>query len=96
MKCKQIYLDHPDLRPDNNIAERALRAVALGRKNSMFVGNDDAGENLAILQTLVATCHANDVNPQTYLTDVLLRIQTHRSSQIRELLPGPWKALFGG
>ena len=91
-----VYLDHPDLRPDNNIAERALRAVALGRKNFMFVGNDDAGENLAVLQTLVATCHAHDVNPQTYLTDVLIRIQTHRASLIRDLLPGPWKMLFGG
>ncbi len=91
-----VYLDHPKLRPDNNIAERALRAVALGRKNFMFVGNDAAGENLAVLQTLVATCVAHDVNPQAYFADVLIRIQTHRASQIRDLLPDQWKLMFSG
>lgn len=91
-----IYLDHAELSPDNNAAEAALRAVALGRKNFLFVGNDEAGENLAVLQTMVATCHAHGVNPQHYLTDILMRVQTHPASRKRDLLPDRWKLLFDG
>lgn len=65
--------------------------IALGRKNFLFVGHDEAGRNLAVLQTLVSTCLANGMNPQTYLTDVLIRIQTHPQSQIDELLPWNWR-----
>jgi len=76
---------------DNNQSERALRIVALHRKNSLAVGHDDAGENHPRILTLVANCEANGVNPQQYLADVLLRIQTHPSSGIDELLPWNWK-----
>ena len=76
---------------DNNAAERALRPIALGRKNFLFVGNDEAGQNLAILQSLVSTCQLHGVNPQEYIADVLIRIQTHPSSRIDELLPMNWK-----
>jgi transposase len=75
---------------DNNPAEAALRRVALGRKNFLFVGNDDSGENLAGLYSLVATCEANGVNPTAYLTDVLTRIHEHPNSLIDELLPHNW------
>ena len=74
----------------NNVAEQHLRLIALGRKNFLFVGNDQAGRNLAILQTLVSSCIANRVNPQTYMTDVLLRLQDHSQSKIDELLPWNW------
>jgi IS66 C-terminal element len=57
-------------------SERALRVAALGRKNFLFVGSDEAGENLAGLYSLIATCEANDINPVDYLTDVLIRVQT--------------------
>ena len=57
------------LRRDNNPAEAALRRVALGRKNFLFVGHDDAGDNLPGLYSLVATCEANGVNPLEYLAD---------------------------
>lgn len=86
------FLDDPKIRLDNNIAEQHLRLIALGRKNFLFVGHDEAGRNLAILQTLVSTCIANGVNPQAYLTDVLIRIQTHPQSTIDELLPWNWRA----
>lgn len=72
---------------DNNASERALRAAALGRKNFLFVGHDEAGENLAGLYSLIATCEANEVNPVDYLADVMLRVQTHPASRIDELLP---------
>lgn len=86
------FLDDPKIRLDNNIAEQHLRLIALGRKNFLFVGHDEAGHNLAVLQTLVSTCLANGVNPQAYLTDVLIQIQTHPQSRIDELLPWNWRA----
>ncbi|RKI24084.1 IS66 family transposase [Corallococcus sp. AB004] len=76
---------------DNNRSESALRKAALGRKNFLFVGHEAAGENLAGLYALVATCEANGVNPEDYLADVLLRVQTHPNSRIGELLPHEWK-----
>ncbi len=88
----QRFLDDPKIRLDNNIAEQHLRLIALGRKNFLFVGNDEAGGNLATLQTLVSTCIANDVNPQSYLADVLMRIADHPQSEIDALLPWRWAA----
>ena len=88
-----VFLDDCRVPIDNNRSENAMRAIALGRKNFLFVGSDDAGENLAILYTLVATCIANDVNPEAYLTDVLLRVKSHPASRIDELLPHNWKNL---
>jgi len=78
---------------DNNRAEGALRKAALGRKNFLFVGHEAAGENLAGLYALVATCEVNDVNPEEYLADILLRVQTHPQARISELLPHEWKRL---
>ena len=77
---------------DNNISERQLRIIALGRKNYLFLGHDEAGENLAILQSLISTCALNGLNPQAYLTDVLMRISEHPASKIDELLPQHWRA----
>ena len=79
------------IRLDNNIAENALRTVALGRKNYLFVGDNESGRNLATLQTIVSTCIANDVNPEAYMADVLLRLDSTPSSKIDELLPMNWK-----
>ena len=75
---------------DNNIFEFVLRVIALGRDNFRWVGNDKAGENLAMLQTVVHTCVANGVNPQKYLTDVLIRLASHPADAIDELLPMNW------
>jgi len=85
------FIDDPALRLDNNVSERNLRLIALGRRNFLFVGNDEAGKSLAILQTLVSSCKANGINPEEYLADVLLREQEHPRSRIDELLPHRWK-----
>jgi len=85
------FLDDPNLALDNNMSERLLRVIALGRKNFLFVGNNGAGHNLAVLQSLVSSCQINGVDPQAYLTDVLIRIQTHPQSQIDDLLPHCWQ-----
>ncbi len=87
------FLNDPEIPLDNNPAESALRRVALGRKNFLFVGNDRAGRNIAGLYSIVATCEAHGINPVEYLTDVLLRIETHPQSRIDELLPQNWKPL---
>jgi transposase len=78
----------------NNAAEAALRIIALARKNSLFFGNDAAGERFAILYSLIATCEKHDVNPLDYFTDVLIRIQDHPKARIADLLPHRWKALL--
>lgn len=83
-----VFLGNPAVPLDNNASERALRIVALGRKNWLFVGNDVAGENMAVLMSLVRTCEAMDINPQKYLADVLMRLGT--TSNIDDLLPQNW------
>lgn len=84
------FLDDARLPVDNNASERALRPAALGRKNYLFVGNDHAGQNIAGLYALIATCEVNGVNPFEYLADVLPRLATHPVSRIDELLPHRW------
>ena len=94
-KNQRVALEHflsdPAVPLDNNLAERELRIIATGRKNFLFVGNPEAGQNLAILQSIVATCRLQSVNPLAYLEDVLVRVQTHPASRIDELLPANWK-----
>jgi transposase len=84
------FLGDPALPLDNNRSESALRWVALGRKNYLFVGNDDAGGRIAGLLSLVATCVRNEVNPLDYLADVLLRVH-ERGVSLDDLLPHRWK-----
>ena len=85
------FLHDAKIPPDNNRAESALRVVALGRKNFLFVGHEDAGKNIAGLYSLVATCEANGVDPIAYLTDVLGRVGTHPNAMLDDLLPHKWK-----
>jgi transposase len=72
---------------DNNIAERALRAVALGRKNYLFAGADCGGERAAAIYSLIGTAKLNDLDPEAYLRYVLERIADHPINRIDELLP---------
>lgn len=75
------------LEADNNAAERALRAVALGRKNWLFAGSDDGGERAATIYALIGTAKRNDVDPEAYLRYVLEHIADHPINRIEELLP---------
>ncbi len=86
------FLDDVNIPLDNNASERALRVVALGRKNFLFVGDPEHGQNLAGLYSLVSTCDAHDIDPIAYLKDVLLRVDEHPASQIDDLLPHHWTA----
>jgi transposase len=86
-----VFLNDVRVPVDNNASERALRIVALGRKNFLFVGHADAGQNLAVLYSLMATCEEHGVDPHAYLADVLVRIDDHPNRLIDELLPDRWK-----
>jgi len=76
---------------DNNPAERALRCVAIGRKNYLFAGSDAGGHRAAAMYSLIETAKLNGLNPQLYLTDVLTRIADHPARQIADLLPWHWQ-----
>jgi transposase len=84
------FLDDVHVPPDNNRSEAALRVAALGRKNFLFVGHEEAGANVAALYTIVGTCEAHGVNPFEYLRDVLVRVSSHPASDIDALLPHRW------
>lgn len=84
------YLEDGDLSIDNNQAERALRCVAVGRKNWLFAGSAEGGRRAAILYSLVASCKRHKIDPFHYLRDVISRINTHPMSRIRELLPATY------
>jgi transposase len=72
---------------DNNAAERALRAVALGRKNYLFAGSDAGGERAAAIYSLLGSAKLNGIDPEAYMTTVLRRIADHPINRIGELLP---------
>ena len=81
------YRDDGHLEIDNNAAERALRAVALGRKNYLFAGSDAGGERAAAIYSLTGSAKLNDLDPETYLRHVLERIADHPINAITDLLP---------
>lgn len=86
------YLEDGLLEPDNNRAERALRRVAIGRKNWMFAGSDEGGRRAAIIYTLIASCAAVGIDPYAYLRDVLERLPSCDPCDLKLLTPKSWKA----
>ena len=86
------YLDNGRLSIDNNAAERALRAVAIGRKNWLFFQTEGGGETAVVLLSLVMTAKAIGVDPRTYLRDVMLRI--NHESDVTKLTPHGWREHF--
>jgi transposase len=81
------YCDDGRLEIDNNAAERALRVVALGRKNYLFAGSDTGGERAASIYSLIGSAKLNGLDPEAYLREVLSRIADHPITRIEELLP---------
>ena len=78
---------------NNNLAENAIRPIALGRKNWLFVGSETGGHTAATLMSFTATCRKNKINTWMYLKDVLQRINAHPASRLHELLPDRWQKL---
>ena len=86
------FLDDGRVCLTNNAAERALRGVAVGRRNWTFAGSDAGGHRAAAVYTLIETCKMNDVDPQAWLADVLARLPDHPANKVDQLLPWNWKA----
>ena len=87
------FLDDGRIELDNNSVERAMRPVCLSRKNSLFAGSDEGGENWACLASLIETCKLNRVNPQAYFIDLLTRlVNGWPQKRIDELMPWAWAA----
>jgi transposase len=85
------YTTQGFLNIDNNASERALKRVAIGRKNWLFAGHDAAAENHARLWSLIASCERHNIDPQWYLTSVLAKIGTTSQEELDQFLPDVWK-----
>ncbi len=85
------FLEDARLKLDNNIAERQLRRVAVGRKNWLFAGSDNGAERACVLYSLLATCKLHGVNPFDYLRDVIMRVANHPARDVLDLSPKAWK-----
>lgn len=79
---------------DNNISEREMKRVVLNRKNSLFVGNPRGGRTAAILASLTGTCRRHDVDPQLYLTQLLMNLSRVRKSELPNWFPDIWRRLL--
>jgi transposase len=89
------YRDDGRIEIDNNAAERALRAIALGRKNYLFAGSDAGGERAAALYSLIGTCKLHSINPHAYLAHVLAQLPEHPINRVHELLPRNLATIIG-
>lgn len=89
-----LFLEDGRLELDTNTIERAIRPIALGRKNSLFAGSDGGARHWAIVASLVATAKLNGVEPLAWLTDVLERMVSGRTKahELEHLLPWAWMA----
>jgi transposase len=76
---------------DNNVSEREMKRIVLNRKNSLFVGNPRGGRTAAILASFTSTCRRHDIDPQRYLTQLLMNLPSAPSSQLSAWLPDQWK-----
>ncbi|WP_050520147.1 IS66 family transposase [Pseudorhodobacter antarcticus] len=88
----RAYLDDGKLELDNNICERSIRPVTLGRKNYLFMGSKGGGDAAAIAYTLIETCRMNKVDPEAWLRWVLARIADHKMNRLDDLMPWNWPA----
>ena len=88
------FLDDGRIEIDSNVVERSIRPIALNRKNALFAGSDGGGEHWAVIASLIETCKLCNVEPQTYLADVITRIvNRHPNSRIDDLLPWTYPAV---
>ena len=85
------FTEQPYLQIDNNLVENAIRPVAIGRKNYLFAGSHEGAERAAMIYSFFGTCKLNNVNPQKWLADVLIKINDTKTSQLSNLLPANWK-----
>ena len=85
-----LFLEDGRVAIDNNVAERGMRPIGVGRRNWLFAGSDTGGETLARAMTVIETAKMNGLDPQAYLADILDRIHDHKINRLDELLPWNW------
>jgi len=85
------YLYNGKFEIDNNNIENAIRPLAIGRKNYLFAGSHQSAKNIAMFYSFFATCKTHNINPHTWLSDILNRIPEHKANKLYELLPQNWK-----
>ena len=90
----EVFVTDPDVPIDTNHLERALRVIPMGRKSWMFCWTELGAKHVGIIQSLIVTCRLHDIDPYTYLIDVLQRVSLHPASRVAELTPRLWKTLF--
>ena len=86
------YLEHPALEIDNNLVENAIRPTAIGKKNWLFFGSPDSGQDSAILYSLIETCRKLGLNPAEYLRDLLEALPMMEQSEVENWTPAKWGA----
>jgi transposase len=90
----RVFLDDPTVAIDTNHIERALRPIPCGKKNWLFCWTEVGAKHAGIVQSLIATCRLQGIDPYTYLIDVLQRVGQHPASRVAELTPRLWKSTF--
>jgi hypothetical protein len=90
----EVFLVDADVPMDTNHLERALRPIPMGRRNWLFCWTEVGAKHAGIVQSLIATCRLHDVDPYTYLVDVLQRVGQHPAARVEELTPRLWKQHF--
>ncbi len=86
----QVYVKHGQVEIDNNLIENAIRPAALGRKNWLFIGDEDAGWRSAVIYTILQSCKAHGIDPYSYLKDVLERLPHRKIQEIGQVTPAAW------
>lgn len=87
-----LYIEHPFLEIDNNLVENAIRPTVLGRKNYLFSGSHESAQRAAMFYSFLGSCKMNNVNPQEWLVDVLVKLPETKTSALYTLLPNYWKS----
>ena len=90
----KVCLSDPDVALDTNHLERGLRPIPMGKKSWLFCWTESGAEDVATIQSLIATCRLHKVNAYEYLVDVLQRVAIHPAKQVEELTPRVWKKKF--
>lgn len=91
----QVFLSDPDVPLDTNHVERAVRPIAMGRKNWLFCWTEVGAKRVAVIQSLLVTCRLHGIDPYVYLVDVLQRVGQHPDKHVADLTPRIWKEKFG-
>jgi transposase len=92
----RVFLEYPNVPIDSNHLEREIRPIALGRKNWLFCWTEVGAEYVGIVQSLLATCRLQGIDPYTYLVDVLQRVDSHPAAEVARLTPRLWKEHYAG